>query len=302
MQIMNDQAKILVVDDHPTNLQILLSALGKDYQVSIVTSGKEALQLAEKLQPDLILLDIMMPVMDGLEVLERIRKSDWGREMAVILVTADDRHETHLKGLQLGADDFITKPFSLPLLQLRIRNLLARDQARKQLDQMAYYDALTGLPNRSLLYDRLHQAMAQADRRDQRLALVFLDLDGFKPVNDNFGHEVGDLFLKHLALKMKSILREGDTLARLGGDEFIALLVDLQQSQSNNELMQRLLSVVSEPYDYKGHVLRVTASIGVSYYPQSKPIEANQLIRQADQAMYRAKQSGKNQFCEYQED
>ncbi|WFE68019.1 diguanylate cyclase [Thiomicrospira sp. R3] len=299
---MNEQAKILVVDDHPTNLQILLSALSKDYQVSIVTSGKQALKLAETLRPDLILLDIMMPEMDGLTVLEHIRQSDWGCCMAVILVTADDRHETHLKGLQLGADDFITKPFSLPLVQLRIRNLLARDQARKQLDQMAYYDALTGLPNRSLLHDRLDQAIAQADRRQKRLALVFIDIDGFKPVNDNFGHAVGDVLLKLLATRMKSALREGDTLARLGGDEFIALLVDLTEQLPNKELMERLLSAVSEPFEYQGHTIHVTASIGVSYYPQPKPIDASQLIRQADQAMYQAKQSGKNQFFEFKED
>lgn len=298
---MKDKAKILVVDDHPTNLQILLSALGKCYQVSIVTSGKEALQLAERLKPDLVLLDIMMPVMDGLEVLERIRLSDWGREMAVILVTADDRHETHQKGLQLGADDFITKPFSLPLLQLRIRNLLARDQARKQLDQMAYYDALTGLPNRSLFYDRLSHAIAQTDRSQEHMAVLFIDLDGFKPVNDNFGHEVGDKFLNQLASRMRSVLREGDTLARLGGDEFTVLLLDLEK-EKNKELIERLLKAVAEPFYYESQILQVTASIGVSYFPQPNRVDANQLIRQADKAMYQAKQAGKNQFCEYQEE
>lgn len=294
---MNDQTKILVVDDHPTNLQILLSALSKHYQVSVVTSGLEALALAEQLLPDLVLLDIMMPHMDGLEVLQRIRQSQWGKAMSVMLVTADDRHETHLRGLELGADDFITKPFSLPLLQMRIKNLLARDQARKQLSQMAFYDALTGLPNRSLLADRLQLAMAQADRREQRLALVFLDLDGFKPVNDIYGHEAGDVLLKALAKRLKDELREGDTLARLGGDEFIALLVDLPAESDVDDVMQRLLIAVAKPFEYQGHALQVTASIGISYYPQTDQIEANKLMQQADQAMYQAKQAGKNRCC-----
>lgn len=299
---MSEKAKILVVDDHPTNLQIMLGVLGELYQVSVVTSGKEALRLAESLRPDLVLLDIMMPEMDGLEVLTHIRQSDWGRAMAVILVTADDRHETHLKGLELGADDFITKPFSLPLLKLRIRNILARDQARKKLDQMAYYDALTGLPNRSLLADRLHQAMAQAERRQQGLALVFLDLDGFKPVNDSYGHEAGDYLLKTLAQRLQAELREGDTLARLGGDEFIALLLDISDHKACHSLLQRLLEAVAKPFYYHDKALHVTASIGVTTYPQAQPIDGTQLLRQADQAMYQAKQSGKNQFCVFKED
>jgi diguanylate cyclase (GGDEF)-like protein len=187
--------------------------------------------------------------------------------------------------------------FLYHLLQMRIKNLLARDQARKQLSQMAFYDALTGLPNRSLLADRLQLAMAQADRREQRLALVFLDLDGFKPVNDIYGHEAGDVLLKALAKRLKDELREGDTLARLGGDEFIALLVDLPAESDVDDVMQRLLIAVAKPFEYQGHALQVTASIGISYYPQTDQIEANKLMQQADQAMYQAKQAGKNRCC-----
>ncbi len=166
----------------------------------------------------------------------------------------------------------------------------------KQLEHIAHYDALTNLPNRVLLADRLHQAMAQAQRRGTPLATAYLDLDGFKTINDTFGHDAGDQLLMAVATRMKDVLREGDTLARLGGDEFVAVLLDLPDIQSSVPMLARLLDAAAHPVRIDKRDARVSASIGVAFYPQTEEVDADQLLRQADQAMYRAKLAGKNRY------
>lgn len=166
----------------------------------------------------------------------------------------------------------------------------------QQLERIAHYDALTSLPNRILLADRLRQAMTQAQRRGQKVAVVFLDLDGFKAVNDTYGHDVGDELLTALANRMKQTLRESDTLARLGGDEFVAVLVDLPDTEACLPLLSRLLTAASQPVVFGELNMLVSASLGVSFYPQEQDIDADQLLRQADQAMYQAKLTGKNRY------
>ncbi|WP_018947094.1 EAL domain-containing protein [Thioalkalivibrio sp. AKL17] len=169
-------------------------------------------------------------------------------------------------------------------------------EQQRQLEYMAHFDALTELPNRVLLADRLHQAMAQVARRERQLALVYLDLDRFKEINDDHGHEVGDRMLVALAERLKGCLREGDTLARLGGDEFVAVLPDLPDVESAQPLLQRLRETASRPVHDGRHHLQVTASLGVSLYPQAEPVDADQLLRQADQAMYQAKLAGGDRY------
>ena len=167
---------------------------------------------------------------------------------------------------------------------------------QNQLEHMAHFDALTGLPNRLLLSDRLHQGMASAERRAQTLAVVYLDLDGFKSVNDLHGHETGDQLLIALASRMKQGLREGDTLARIGGDEFVAVLIDLVDGDASVPLLNRLLAAAAQPVQQGDLIIQVSASIGVTFYPQAQPIEADQLLRQADQAMYQAKLTGRRRY------
>ncbi|MEW5838967.1 MAG: EAL domain-containing protein [Pseudomonadota bacterium] len=167
---------------------------------------------------------------------------------------------------------------------------------QKYIEHIAHYDVLTGLPNRALLADRLKQSMAAALRHHQPLAVAYLDLDGFKSVNDTYGHSMGDKLLVHVASRMKQAVRSGDTIARLGGDEFVAVLQDLSEINSSVPLLLRLLSAASQPVEVDGQALRVSASIGVSYYPQEDEVDADQLLRQADQAMYQAKQAGKNRY------
>lgn len=177
-------------------------------------------------------------------------------------------------------------------------DITALKEQEKELLHIAHFDALTGLPNRILLADRLQHAMNQAQRNGKPLAVAFLDLDGFKAINDEYGHDAGDQLLIIVSTRMKLALREVDTLARLGGDEFVAVLQEMDSPAACEHTVQRLLSAASHPIDLNGHRVQVSASVGVAFYPiANQSIEADQLIRHADQAMYSAKIAGKNRFC-----
>ena len=171
-----------------------------------------------------------------------------------------------------------------------------RKNHQRQLEHIAHYDCLTNLPNRLLLADRMRQAMAQELRYHHQMAVVYIDIDGFKAVNDTHGHDMGDRLLQCLSERMKRALREGDTLARIGGDEFIAVLLDLTEEDACPMILERLLEQASHPITLDGHPLQVSASMGVTFFPQPGDIDADHLIRQADQAMYQAKQTGKNRY------
>ena len=176
-------------------------------------------------------------------------------------------------------------------------DITARKQMEVQLNQLANHDSLTGLPRRELLTDRLKQAMAQCPRRYTRLAVAFIDLDGFKNINDRHGHEAGDRVLVVLAQRMTSMLRSGDTVARLGGDEFVMLMVDLQPEDDGLRHLQRVMESLAEPVIFEGQSLTVTSSVGVAYYPDEQAQTTEDLLRRSDQAMYRAKAQGKNRVC-----
>jgi len=171
----------------------------------------------------------------------------------------------------------------------------ARSEAQQKLEHLSLHDALTGLPNRILLEEQLHQALARSQRYGRSLAVVYLDLDGFKEVNDRYGHTVGDKLLVSVSQRMKEALREGDTLARMGGDEFAAILADLERPQDYRQIIDRLLHAAAEPAVVEEISLQVSASIGVTLYPQDRN-DIDLLVRHADQAMYLAKQSGKNRY------
>jgi len=175
-------------------------------------------------------------------------------------------------------------------------DISVQKEHQRQLEHLAHYDALTGLPNRSLLIDRLNQAMGQAPRRRRHIALAYIDLDGFKAINDQYGHDAGDFLLRHIAERMRMAIREGDTLARIGGDEFVALLLDLGQPDDAASSLTRLLAAAAQPINWQELDLAVSASIGVTFFPQPQVLDAEQLLRQADIAMYAAKQAGKNRF------
>ncbi|WP_374674878.1 EAL domain-containing protein [Ideonella sp.] len=175
-------------------------------------------------------------------------------------------------------------------------DITPQKEQQRQLERLAHYDALTGLPNRVLLADRLEQAMARSRRTGTRLVVALIDLDGFKAVNDRHGHLAGDDLLVALAARMREALRQSDTIARVGGDEFVAVITDLERDHDCLPMVQRLLAAAAGPVAHAGQVLQVSGSIGFTFYPQGEPIEADQLLRQADQAMYQAKLAGRNRY------
>jgi diguanylate cyclase (GGDEF)-like protein/PAS domain S-box-containing protein len=190
--------------------------------------------------------------------------------------------------------DALGKPLRVVGIHTDIQLLKAHEI---QLEHMAHFDALTGLPNRALLADRLQQAMAQALRHGRRLAVVYLDLDGFKSINDAHGHDTGDQLLKAVSLRLCAALREGDTMARLGGDEFVAVLLDVQDVGACRPILERLLAAARQPLTLGELPVAISASLGMTFYPQADEVNGDQLLRQADQAMYQAKVLGKNRFA-----
>jgi len=415
--------KILIIDDTPANLQLLGQVLNQDYIIQIATSGKKGLAIAANDQPDLILLDIMMPEMDGFEVCERLKQDNKLAHIPVIFITALNDAATEVKCLSVGAVDFINKPINIKLARLRIDNFMERERLRREtlikeqiklaanvfnyshdgilfsdaenkiiktnaaftkitgylpneavgknprflqsgkqnqafyktmweqllehehwdgelcnkhkdghlfiihtsiliikgpagnvqnylaifsditlrktheeeLKKIAYFDELTGLPNRTLLNDRMDQGIQQTLRRNNTMAFCFLDLDGFKPVNDSYGHAVGDNLLQQVSERVVHCLRKIDTLSRVGGDEFVILLLDQKSEDEYIATVDRVLQVIEKPFIIEGHSISISVSIGVTLFPQNNS-DPDTLLRHADQAMYNAKLQGKNQY------
>ena len=410
---------ILVVDDEPINLKLVAATLEDNYELHFARSGKDALAYLSDKEVDIILLDIMMPQMNGFEVAQELHKNEKTSHIPIIYLTGDNSEEMIEKAFDSGAADYISKPFRKKELLVRIKNRIetetlkknllkqhqefktifdisrdgiaildlqsnfldfnnayltmtgfsrdellstshielsiAQDHERaqealqivqetgylesfektciaksgkhlvvqmalalmpdkkrilvsttditeikdheKELEKAAHFDPLTKLPNRALFSDRMAQSMANAHRNNQKLAITYIDLDGFKRVNDTYGHDAGDRLLIEVSKQMQNILREGDTLARLGGDEFCVILGNQNDESETFTVLNRLLSTASSPIDIGTTITTVSASIGVTFYADDYNVDADTLLRQADQAMYQAKLRGKNQIA-----
>lgn len=414
---------LLLVDDLPTNLHLLSEALRDEYRIKTATNGKTALELAARADsPKLILLDVMMPGMDGIEVFRRLRNSQQTCDIPVVFVTADTSEQTQLDSLELGADDFLTKPVLTSILKSRVKNLLQRKEQEQQLrlaahvfnhsgeailitdrtnkiirvnsafcrltgyqpedvlgqdpkilssgttspeiyhemwrairtaglwqgelwdrrkngevypklltisvvtgyrGEIDYYigsftdisaqkevedrirhqanhDPLTGLPNRLQVQATLEHMIAVARREQSELAVLFLDLDRFKQVNDTLGHSVGDQLLIQVADRLQETVRESDLVARLGGDEFLIILAKHEVRRGALKVADKLLARLSEAYSIDEHRVVTTPSIGISIFPQ--PADSlDDLLKQADSAMYQAKEAGRGRYYLYEE-
>lgn len=417
-----DKPLILLVDDIPSNLHLLVAALKDDYRIKTAVSGQSALELAAREdRPELILLDIMMPEMNGIEVLSRLRDHPDTAGIPVIFVTADNSEQSQLSGLELGADDYLTKPVVTAVLKVRVRNLLQRKRIERELrlashvfnysgeaimitdrsnriievnaaftrqtgylleevkgqdpkilssgrtsseeyramwqslhDQgfwqgelwdrrkdgsvypklltisvvqgpqgkvdfyigsftdisqqkaveaeirhVANHDFLTGLPNRMYVQVVLEQTMPLAKREQTELAVMFIDLDRFKSINDTYGHAVGDELLIQVAARLKQSVRESDLVARLGGDEFVVVMTSHVAINGEITVAQKIMKNLSEPYQVGALTLHSTPSIGISRYPfDAQTVE--DLMKHADMAMYQVKQSGRGQYRFYE--
>ena len=295
-------ANILIVDDQEINVQLLEQMLrDASYQrVTSTTDPYAVCELHRNNHYDLILLDLQMPGMSGFQVMEGLKDIETDGYVPVLVITAQPG--SNLRALDSGAKDFISKPFDLREVKTRINNFLEVRLLYKQLadhsremESLALHDVLTGLPNRRLLMDRLALAIAHVNRNNSSMAVIYLDLDGFKEVNDTLGHETGDLLLGMVATRLVGAVRQEDTVARLGGDEFVIALWDLSHNNDVNNLMAKLIKTVSLPYCILGRDVNISASIGVSLYPTHGD-RAETLMKNADIALYEAKRSGKNNY------
>jgi diguanylate cyclase (GGDEF)-like protein len=295
-------ANILIVDDQKDNALLLARMLdGAGYtSVASTMDPLEVCELHRKNRYDLILLDLQMPGMDGFQVMEGLKEIETESYLPVLAVTAQPAYK--LRALRAGAKDFISKPFDLAEVLMRVHNMLEvrllHEAARnhgKMLESLALNDPLTGLANRRLLADRMSMALVHAHRNKSAMAVVYLDLDGFKQINDTLGHGVGDVLLKMVAERLVAMVREEDTVARLGGDEFILSLWHVSGSDYAATVASRAIEAVSQPYEITGNTVSITTSAGISIYPVHGE-DADTLIKSADLALYEAKRAGKNAY------
>ncbi len=303
----SDKIKILIVDDRPENVFALGKALrDPDLHIFEATSGTEALTLTLDHDFALILMDVQMPEMDGFETAELLRGTKKTKNIPIIFVTAFNKEEIYVfKGYDAGAVDYLFKPVNLDILVNKVRVFVDLYRQKKiiekqasSLEKLAFYDHLTKLPNRTLFFDRFKQALAKAKRTKSLVALLSIDLDRFKKVNDTLGHDVGDLLLKEVAQRFTSLLRSSDTIARMGGDEFTAILNDISNIHNVSTVVQKAIDLISKPFHLKDFTCSVGASIGIALFP-SDADNIDQLTKNADIAMYHAKSKGKNNFQFY---
>ena len=427
------ESTILLVDDQPNNIKVLLSFLKKhNFKLRVADSGERALQMLERFQPSIILMDVMMPRLDGFETCRRIKRNKMLHEIPVIFMTALDNLEDKIAGFEAGGVDYITKPFhqaevlarvklhidlrkknvalqksekqirmivenapisiheldlqgriismntagltmigaaseeevlgmdyktiidetetlhvnrifdnayagnvcqfefkakgkNNPIFKARLvpiknkqgnierllgisEDITEQKKAEEKIRQMAFLDVLTQLPNRRLLEDRIKKIKAQSERTANHNALIYIDLDNFKPLNDTWGHKAGDLLLIEVAQRLTHVVRKMDTVSRLGGDEFVILLtiLDKESRQAVTQAAQvseKILASVSKPYEISldqdgGKVVRIrhicTASIGVAVFAGNEIAGPDEILKWADEAMYKAKNAGKN--------
>lgn len=335
MTIPDEKARILVVDDNPAKRLSLVSVLESlDQEVVTAGSGKDALRLLLANEYAVILLDVEMPGMDGMETAKMIRGRERSKYTPIIFVTAYLQEEMNqLQGYSLGAVDFVFTPIVPEILRAKVSvfvdlyhktelvnrygqqlEILVEQRTadlkaeiaehvttKEHLHHLAHHDALTGLPNRLLFVDHLQQLLSRSLWHERVVAVLFLDMDRFKLINDTMGHEAGDRLLQEMSERLPTCVRPGDTVARFGGDEFAVLLNDVASPDDIVPIATRLLAVLKPPFIIDGHEFFIGGSIGISLYPNDGEDTAT-LLKNADIAMYRAKEQGGNVFQFYQAD
>jgi len=296
----NRQPRLLVVDDQPANIQALYQAFSADHQVLMATSGEQALKIAMTKQPDLVLLDVMMPGMDGHEVCHRLKAEESTRGIPVIFVTAHDDEASETLGLEMGAVDFISKPVNPKIVRARVKTQLTLKAQSDLLRQWVYIDGLTGVYNRRHLDERLASEWARAVRSGTELSVVLLDVDFFKRYNDRYGHQAGDDCLRRLAACLKdSLKRPADLVARYGGEEFVCLLPDtpLAGGLALAEHLRDNVAALALEHADSAAASVVTVSLGVCCKPADTVGSAASLLRGADAQLYQAKAQGRARAC-----
>lgn len=326
---------ILIVDDNVMNLKLLSNMLScQGYKVRKSVDGKTAVRAAQLQCPDLILLDIMMPDMDGFEVCQQLKESPNTRGVPVIFLSALNDSSDKVRAFKQGGSDYITKPFQVEEVLARVQHQLKiqsmqraltqlnleleervrertteleatnfvlnqelkeHQKTQKKLNQLAFYDALTGLPNRALFVNYLKQAINHSQQYHTLFTVLSLDCDRFKLVNDAYGHQVGDQLLSLVAQRLKETLRPTDQIARLGGDEFIVLIENLRDETDACTAAERIMHCLTLPFEVEGRELFVKVSVGIALGTE-EPQHPETILRDADTALNRAKASGRDGY------
>jgi diguanylate cyclase (GGDEF)-like protein len=338
----NAKSRILIVDDISENRTILTRRFERrGFEIVEAEGGLAAIELIDKQSFDLVLLDVMMPGIDGIETLRRIRSRKSASMLPVIMVTAKSESDNIVDALELGANDYVTKPVDFAVALARVNTQISRRRAEQEVaaaneelrkanedlerrveertrrlidanqrlkveiadrqesqarsQYLAYHDSLTGLGNRLLFKEQLEEALKDLSVTPYPLAVLFLDLDGFKAINDTLGHSIGDLLLKSIAIKLRDLLPRTDRIARLGGDEFAILQISASQPASSIALAEKIIEIIGHPCSIEGHDVTVGASVGIAVAHPGE-MNAEGFLKSADLAMYSAKSDGRGTY------
>jgi diguanylate cyclase (GGDEF)-like protein len=290
--------KIFIIDDAPENIRMLMESLKEDYAIVPATDGEKAIKMLQTYSlPDLILLDIIMPAVDGYEICRRLKSDEITKDIPIIFITAKDREEDEVKGLKLGAVDYITKPFCMPVVKARVNTHIELKKHRDKLKLLSDLDGLTGIPNRRRFDEYMKLQWQYAQRSSTFLSLIMIDIDYFKTFNDLYGHGRGDECLKKVAKALfETVNRPTDMVARYGGEEFACLLpvTDIDGTAKIAEEMRLNVLSLSIPHEHPSPEGRVTISLGVASIKPTLYSSSAILLNKADQALYEAKRSSRN--------
>ena len=295
---MNTKQRILIVDDEKFNRLMLSELLLPDYEVFLAKNGEQAIACARATPPpDLILLDVIMPGMDGYEVLRRLRADERTCNIPVMFITGMCEAEDETKGLDMGAVDYVLKPFRSAVVRARVRNHMSYIWQRKQLEQEAFIDGLTGIPNRRRFDQVMDIEWRRANRHGSQLSVAMVDIDYFKQYNDTYGHGAGDEALRQIAAVMLQVInRSGELAARYGGEEFVVLLPEIERDEAVRiaERIRYAVEALGLRHETSSVASFVTISVGgVSVVPSVNSTVA-ELLALADNQLYLAKREGRN--------
>jgi diguanylate cyclase (GGDEF)-like protein len=301
--VLSKAIDILLVENSPEDVKMFRKSLaetGEDhYELTCVGRLTDTIQELDNGEYNIIIMDLSLPDSQGFNTFISVRMHAPG--VPIILLTDVHDEDLAVKALQNGAQDYLMKgQVDGNLLSRSIRYAIERNNATQKQHRLAYFDALTDLPNRTLFNDRLKQAIAHAHRYEKKVGLMFIDLDDFKMVNDTMGHDTGDLLLQSVARRMESCLRKSDTVARIGGDEFTCILPHIEKKDDIKIVAKKIISALTTPFELKGQKVQISGSVGASLFPDHTE-DFEKLIKNADVAMYHAKKRGKKNFKVFSE-